>query len=659
MTTYIPLRAQPGLDLFRLGSFVRRAWWIVAALSLWLRSGFAIHAIGDAGMDDALFVRLARSLGAGLWLGAFDNTTLVKGMFYPLFILLSFAAGIPLKLAEQGVYLAASAYVALLVARSERRRWAGTALFVALAFNPILWTVSLSRIIREGLYIGLSLALVGLVMAVVVSRHPMTVAGLSRGLVLGLLGGAFWLTREEGVWLVPAIALILLLGLTAAPRLAARWAPLGMAVLGLVVVIGADMVTNKVFYGVVQTVEVKSPAFEHAYGALSRIEHQKWRRYIVFPKEARELAYQVSPAARELRPSLDGDNGEAWRAVGCIAAPMPECTEIQSSWFQWALRDAVRQAGHYSSLREAARFYRRLAQEIDDACDRGAIPCLPPRSSLTPPFRWHFIADAVPAALNLATMLIRPDVNEIQRRPSEGPAVAIDLFAETAGPVVRSTQTWFIMDGWMGAQSGTPLLTLRAPPDVPVRSEILVKPGELPSAAQPFPLVQVRFVTDCPPQSCDLVIEANGRTVDLGKIDAAAVVAPVKQPDLFFTATRIATHISAQGQNRRNAMIERIARGIGQGYAVLLPILTVLGAVGLAATLATRRLHAFASPIVILAAASAVAVVSRVALLAYVDVTSILSQNTLYASPASPFVIVFAVLGTIMLAEAGMRSIGR
>ena len=60
-----------------------------------------------------------------------------------------------------------------------------------------------------------------------------------------------------------------------------------------------------------------------------------------------------------------------------------------------ALRDAVQQAGHYATAREAERFYKALAQEIDAACDTTQIPCLPPRATLTAPFRWSDLVDAL------------------------------------------------------------------------------------------------------------------------------------------------------------------------------------------------------------------------------------------------------------------------
>jgi hypothetical protein len=90
----------------------RRAAFIIAttaifALSMWLRSAFPIFAIGPAIYDDALFVRLAESIGEGNWLGDYDELTHAKGIGYPLFLAANHLIGLPLKLSEHFLYLLA------------------------------------------------------------------------------------------------------------------------------------------------------------------------------------------------------------------------------------------------------------------------------------------------------------------------------------------------------------------------------------------------------------------------------------------------------------------------------------------------------------------------------------------------------------------------
>src|SRR4029077_17650276 len=88
------------------------AYGSVAAGSLWFGSAVPVSAIGEAGHDDFLFVRLAYYLGSGSWLGPYNNLTLAKGMGYPSCILAAFGAARPLKKCEQTHYLAACGFTA-------------------------------------------------------------------------------------------------------------------------------------------------------------------------------------------------------------------------------------------------------------------------------------------------------------------------------------------------------------------------------------------------------------------------------------------------------------------------------------------------------------------------------------------------------------------
>ena len=155
-----PMRVPPWPHFFLISSVLA-----ITCSSLWLRTQFPVYVLADAGHDDALFFQLAYNLSNGLWLGPYGPLTHAKGMFYPLFIAVSSSAGIPLKIAEQIVYLAASGLIAWLVDSLTGRRSLAVVLYAVLAFNPLLWTSELSRIIREGLYIGLALGVVGLTVA--------------------------------------------------------------------------------------------------------------------------------------------------------------------------------------------------------------------------------------------------------------------------------------------------------------------------------------------------------------------------------------------------------------------------------------------------------------------------------------------------------------
>ena len=93
------------------------------------------------------------------------------------------------------MYLAVSALAACLVRRATNDRRLALLLFAVLAFNPVLWHWEMGRVIREGLYISLSLAVVILFVSMVFP--PPTRRwwlGLIYGVACGVVLGAFWLT---------------------------------------------------------------------------------------------------------------------------------------------------------------------------------------------------------------------------------------------------------------------------------------------------------------------------------------------------------------------------------------------------------------------------------------------------------------------------------
>lgn len=130
MTPQMPSVARTGTGYgwmcatFRCGS---KGWIIILALlagaaSLWLRAGYLPLGVWG-GHDDALFLRLARNVGQAQWLGPYDQMTLAKGAFFPLFLLLGKASGLPLKLVEHLLYVLLAVLAATTVFRVSGQRW--------------------------------------------------------------------------------------------------------------------------------------------------------------------------------------------------------------------------------------------------------------------------------------------------------------------------------------------------------------------------------------------------------------------------------------------------------------------------------------------------------------------------------------------------------
>lgn len=371
-------------------------------LKLYLVSGQTVFAISNAGHDDRLFLTLAENLLHLNWLGDYNNLTLAKGMGYPLWIALNFVIGLPLLFSEQLLFILGSALFALAVRPLIKNNWLLVILFVLILFNPISYANEpFTRVIREGIYVSLTLITFSLIIGLFVRRLSFKKA-FPWAIFLGLSLSAFWLTREEGIWILPIFFVLygFILYEGVLNRKKWKWKNhlflMITPFLILTVSILCVSTINFFYYKTFTTVEFKSNSFVEAYGALSRINHSKWKPYVPLPKEARERVYPLSPAFKELEPYLEGEVGNSWENAS-------GSEEILGGWFMWALRDAVAHAGYYKDGATSKEYYSRLASEVNLACDENRIECIPgQRKSMNPPWNENYLT---PFAQNLKKAL--------------------------------------------------------------------------------------------------------------------------------------------------------------------------------------------------------------------------------------------------------------
>lgn len=654
-----------GVDrrFLRSGPSLWAPYLLVACFSLWLRQGFPVYAIGPASFDDALFVRAARYLSDGQWLGPYDNLTLAKGMFYPLFINVASTLGVGLKTGEHLVYLTVALFAAVAVWQRAQSRLLALGLFTALALNPVLWHPELARVIREGLYLSLSFAILLLFYSLptpTAGLRSTCMRALAKSAAAGLALGAFWMTREEGIWIVPALVVIAGLGVLATlqesaeaqgrfvrfPRTDVRnLLRLLLPVVGAVIVATGVVTMVKFFnfqkYGVSVSTEFQQNAFKRAYGALARIQQDAPRRYVVFPTDARARAYAASPAALELKPFLDGDNGNMWRKIGCAQLAVTECPEILSGWFMWAFRDAVALAGHYRTAPEATAFYERLADEVNASCDAGRIPCGASRSTLAPIFRWGYVEPTLDAAWLLTKQMFRLGDGSIGVSASVGTQQQLTQFKNMVGRVSLPVEERYEITGWFSALGAVPTLAVQSEAGAAQSSSLTLWPA--PDVEVAFPgraAWRFRLQTACPVPACRVQASVAGRnTVGTGQsglvIDSDAVKVYVEgMADAY--AARPERVIKRQ---------QKVASRIAAAYSVLWPWLSVMALVGVLWAAVAWWRQPRVDFLLVLALACLSTVASRILMLAYLEATSIPSVNVLYASPASPMVICFTVVG--------------
>lgn len=364
----------------------------LALLKLYFVSVQHMFAIGQGTHDDQLFMKLASNMLKGEWLGKYNNLTLSKGPFFSMWTAFINLLRIPLLLSEQILYVIATLVLVIALRPVFKKIWPLILIFVFVLFNPMSFTDGVAtRAMREGIYQPLTLLFVALFMGLILRVKFSSKKIIFWSIASGLALSALWLTREEGIWVVPFAVVGTFYALFEVWKdenqllkhklllLAIPFALLGISVFSLAY-------TNYRIYGVFHTVEFKAPEFLNAYGAMTRVKDEHWLPDVPVSTAKRMKLYAVSPAFAKLQPSFEGNLGGRWTKISSENVNSFDINEIRGGWFMWAFRDAVDKAGYYKDGKSTMQFYQQIADEINAACNEKKLDCYAKRSSMNPPW---------------------------------------------------------------------------------------------------------------------------------------------------------------------------------------------------------------------------------------------------------------------------------
>lgn len=377
-------------------SFIsNKTFWIlllcITLVRLWITNGKQIIVFGNAGFDDYLFVRNAYNFLHLDWLGSYDQYTLIKGPFYSFFIAASFLSSLPLLLVEQIFFVFCCLVFIWAISPIIHQKFWLVVFYTLVLFTPISYSILLvNRVFRDFVYTSLTLLVLSCCFGIFIRKQEKLRKLLPWTIGLGFSLFAFWTIREEGIWIIPAVILLLggcLLDLffRRPPTLKRRLFVLGMPFfiwLGGVFLLS---LINGITYGEFAVTEMTDKTFKTAFGSLTRVKTTSWYPDVPVTYEARQKIYQISPAMKELENYLEGEPGKAWSEYGGNKYQNAPGNEILGGWYVWAFREAVASAGHYGEGKFPSEYYERLTDEIDQACVSGQLDCYPARASINQP----------------------------------------------------------------------------------------------------------------------------------------------------------------------------------------------------------------------------------------------------------------------------------
>ena len=347
----------------------------------------ALLALPQMPHDEGHFLEQGMTIYKGDWLGSYNHFTLIKGPFYPMFLALNRFIGLPLLLSELLLYISACFLVVTVIRKIVKSNIFSIFLFSLLLFNPIIYTTTLTKVLREGIYPAMAILSLFSIASLYFSFLEKEKLSIRWIILSGLVLSGFWLTKEDGIWLFPAIIFLagfFIFKLIKGKRLTKN------AILTLIVpfiillsTVNLICIINQWNYGIYEVVEFNNTEFKDAYGSLTRIKPDTQKLYIPVNKTTREKLYAVVPAFNELKEGEPIFN--VWSTYNPYCEKLPHaCNEIAGGWFMWSLRDVVAYKGYYENSQKAKEYYKRLSTEINEACDSEKLDCYPMRSSFLP-----------------------------------------------------------------------------------------------------------------------------------------------------------------------------------------------------------------------------------------------------------------------------------
>lgn len=321
-------------------------------LKMYLVGDFRVNRVPAAGYDDLLFIAQADFIMYGHWLGQYSHVALVKGPIYSIFLAINGLLGTPLLHLQNALYALSLLVMTGILIQNHLKKWLAVLTYLICFFLPVTYAGTHLRSVRDFFYASMVILSCALLARCPFSSQK---SSLYLGAAAGISTGLMWYTREESILFLGPILLCVTMAF-----INKRWKAIGAGLVMFFALTFALKLTNYMKYGTFEIIDSTSGQFVRAYHNIIKVEDGAQKPQHLVTRATRLKLYEASPAFRTLQPFID---------------PPGEPKEYSGSHFMWAIRLAAANAGYYDNPDKAEDFFRKLANEIDNACENGDLKC--------------------------------------------------------------------------------------------------------------------------------------------------------------------------------------------------------------------------------------------------------------------------------------------
>ena len=328
--------------------------------------------------DDWIMVHMADALRSGQWLGEYNDLTLTKGMFFPLYLAVLNFLHLSYLTTSALLYTMSCMLFVYALRPLLKKYQICLVLYLALLWNPISYSVqAFQRVYRNSIsYIQVLLIFGGFFSLWLRRREPVKKQILwaltaSVGMV------SFFYTREDAIWVEPFLLVFVLIYLG---NLFVLWrgeharstaAKALLVLLPFLSVWGAGQLIareNYTHYNIRLTNELQKGGFAKMYQSMMAVKPEEEIDGVTMTREKIARMCDECPTLKKLEPYI-----ESSRLTWAGSEENEKDWEVRDGWVFWIFRTALSEAGYYTDGETVNQVCLQIRDELETAMDEGRL----------------------------------------------------------------------------------------------------------------------------------------------------------------------------------------------------------------------------------------------------------------------------------------------
>lgn len=359
---------------------------VFAILKQLLVANIPITPYPNQAYDDNMMVEMSKNIRAGNWLGEYNSNVLVKGPVFPIILAVINYLGLSYIGTMNFIYTLSCIFFVYTLRRVLKTKKSLLIVYLVLLFNPVSYAVwTLQRVYRNGITLAQVLFIIGSLFEMYQRREEKAIKLLPFGIIGGISLASLWLTREDGIWIIPFVIVVTLIMAVSIiieyfkknnngkmkVHLKSFIAKLIICILPIIILfmsLNIIRFINYNKYGVYEYNEINDGYFGKVIKTIYSVKTDEDIKYVTATRKKINILYEYSETLNSIKNELEASM-DAWD----YNDRTPGDTQVEDGWFWWSLKQAAENANKYENAKTSNEFYKKIYNEINQAIKEGKI----------------------------------------------------------------------------------------------------------------------------------------------------------------------------------------------------------------------------------------------------------------------------------------------